>query len=384
MTKIFDKNVVHYIGIDSNILSYDNRCTYLFNKYDNFVVKPAAELVNKTDKWWLIGVYDAVYKKNTLVTIPENVRKDIIDGRCKIILSDQTESVNYISTFENIHCFIDNLCLPRDRLVLLTGSLSIEKDYNDYCESNMIDKQNRALVIGDYTTLYHIFTVVPSIDFKRFMYLSRRPSEFSAFFTFLFFNNKKIFDNMHISFSSTNPYTSEFQVDEQYLKRSLVEFGYDPQRYNKEMHDFLNAIPFTLDTSTFTQGEAISSKDIFLYYHSSDFLVVRETLFRNDTFITEKTWKAIAMKKPFILVGSLHTLRYLKELGFRTFDIWIDESYDNETNLQKRAMMIYNEVDKLANLDPDTFRKMIAEMMEVVDHNYYHLKETFSNNVHGI
>ena len=123
---------------------------------------------------------------------------------------------------------------------------------------------------------------------------------------------------------------------------------------------------------------------IFLYYHSSDFLVVRETLFRNDTFITEKTWKAIAMKKPFILVGSLHTLRYLKELGFRTFDTWIDESYDNETNLQKRAMMIYNEVDKLANLDPDSFRKMIAEMMEVVDHNYYHLKETFSNNVHGI
>jgi hypothetical protein len=384
MINLFDTNSIHHIGIDSNILSYDDRCTYLFNKYDNFVVKPATDLVNKKDKWWLIGVYDAVSKKNTHVEIPENIRKDIIEGRCKIILSDQTESANDISTFDNIHFFMDNLCLPRNCLVLLTGSLSIDENYNDYCESQMIDKQNRALVIGDHVTLYHMFTVVPSIDFKRFMYLSRRPSHFSAFFTFLFFNNKKIFDNMHISFSTTNPYTSEFQVDEQFVKKSLVEFGYDPRIYDKEINEFLDAVPFTLDTITFTQREAISSNDIFLYYHSSDFLVVRETLFRNDTFITEKTWKAVEMKKPFIIVGGLHTLQYLKELGFRTFDKWIDERYDNETNIQKRAMMIYNEVDKLANLDLYTFRKIIAEMMEVVDHNYYHLKETFSNNVHGI
>lgn len=384
MTKLFDKNIIHYIGIDDNILSYDDRCMYLFNKYDNFIVKPASELVNKTDKWWLIGVYDDVNKKNTNVTIPENIRKDIIEGKCKIILSDQSESINYINTFENMHSFIDNLCLPRDCLVLLTGSLSIEKDYKSYCESKMISENNRVLVLGDYTTLYHMFTVVPPIDFKRFMYLSRRPSEFSAFFTFLFFNNKKIFDNMHISFSATNPYTSEFQVGEQFLKRSLEQFNYDPSEYHTEITEFLDAIPFILDTTTFTQGEAISSKDIFFYYYSSDFLIVRETLFRNDTFITEKTWKAIEMKKPFILVGSLHTLKYLKELGFKTFDKWIDESYDDETDLQKRAIMIYNEVDKLANLDAVQFRKMIGEMMEIVDYNYYHLKKIFSNKVHGI
>ena len=32
---------------------------------------------------------------------------------------------------------------------------------------------------------------------------------------------------------------------------------------------------------------------------------------------------------PFIYVGARHSLQMLKELGFRTFDKFIDESYDD-------------------------------------------------------
>ena len=44
--------------------------------------------------------------------------------------------------------------------------------------------------------------------------------------------------------------------------------------------------------------------------------------------LTEKTFKAIALEMPFILVAPAHSLEYLRSYGFRTFAPFIDESYD--------------------------------------------------------
>lgn len=54
--------------------------------------------------------------------------------------------------------------------------------------------------------------------------------------------------------------------------------------------------------------------------------------FGRRTHLTEKTFKAIALGMPFILVAPAGSLAYLREYGFRTFDTIWDESYDKETD----------------------------------------------------
>lgn len=49
-------------------------------------------------------------------------------------------------------------------------------------------------------------------------------------------------------------------------------------------------------------------------------------------FVTEKTFKPMAFRHPFIVYGQKHTLRFLKDLGFVTFDHLWNENYDNITN----------------------------------------------------
>jgi hypothetical protein len=44
--------------------------------------------------------------------------------------------------------------------------------------------------------------------------------------------------------------------------------------------------------------------------------------------LTEKTFKAIALEMPFVLVAPAHSLEYLRSYGFRTFAPYIDETYD--------------------------------------------------------
>jgi hypothetical protein len=50
--------------------------------------------------------------------------------------------------------------------------------------------------------------------------------------------------------------------------------------------------------------------------------------FGRRTHITEKTFKAIALEMPFVLIAPAGSLAYLREYGFQTFDSVFDESYD--------------------------------------------------------
>lgn len=56
--------------------------------------------------------------------------------------------------------------------------------------------------------------------------------------------------------------------------------------------------------------------------------------------LTEKTFKAIALGMPFVLVAPAGSLAYLREYGFKTFSSVWDESYDNETDDLRRLQMI--------------------------------------------
>ena len=70
--------------------------------------------------------------------------------------------------------------------------------------------------------------------------------------------------------------------------------------------------------------------------------VVTETRYASNMInLTEKTIKPIVAHRPFIMVGPVGTISHLQSLGFRTFNKWWDESYDNETNHNKRLEMIY-------------------------------------------
>ena len=52
--------------------------------------------------------------------------------------------------------------------------------------------------------------------------------------------------------------------------------------------------------------------------------------------MSEKILKPLLNLHPFIVMSTPHTLKKITELGFKTFGRFIDESYDDEENPQKR------------------------------------------------
>jgi hypothetical protein len=94
--------------------------------------------------------------------------------------------------------------------------------------------------------------------------------------------------------------------------------------------------------------------------------------FGRRTHITEKTFKAIALEMPFVLVAPSGSLAYLREYGFKTFDSVFDESYDLETNDLRRIEQVTALLKSLDQMSVKQRHEIHQACLPIVQHNYNH------------
>jgi len=99
--------------------------------------------------------------------------------------------------------------------------------------------------------------------------------------------------------------------------------------------------------------------------------IVTETIYYDDKrHLTEKIFKPIVARRPFILAAAPGNLAYLRSYGFQTFDQWIDERYDDEPDPGIRMRMIVDQVERLCRLSDWDRDAMYRGMQPVLQHNY--------------
>jgi hypothetical protein len=94
--------------------------------------------------------------------------------------------------------------------------------------------------------------------------------------------------------------------------------------------------------------------------------------FGRRTHITEKTFKAIALEMPFVLVAPAGSLAYLREYGFQTFAGIFDESYDEETDDIARVEKVARLLKDLDNLSVRERQQIHQACLPIVQHNFNH------------
>ena len=99
--------------------------------------------------------------------------------------------------------------------------------------------------------------------------------------------------------------------------------------------------------------------------------VVTETCYWQDkTHLTEKIFKPIVLRMPFILVGCANNLAYLRSYGFRTFGEFWDEGYDSVADPIERMRAIVKILKDISNLSSQQQKDLLSEMQPILDHNY--------------
>jgi hypothetical protein len=137
--------------------------------------------------------------------------------------------------------------------------------------------------------------------------------------------------------------------------------------YNIEKFD-TSILPLHLDLLESTYYTS-TKLNLPLYSNSYIDVVSCSNYDRNGVYIDEKTYKSFACMKPFILVSQYGALKKLRELGFKTFSPWIDESYDDEKDCVKRMSLIIEEIKRISKLSLKEIDKLYFDMDLVLKHN---------------
>lgn len=142
-------------------------------------------------------------------------------------------------------------------------------------------------------------------------------------------------------------------------KERLVEFF---KTYNPTTH-------YVYDETDLENNKAAN---LNVDAHNKSFVnIVTESSYEdNFIFFTEKTFKPIYCAQPFILIGNPYSLRKLKELGFKTFSQWWDESYDEEVDFTRRYEKIVKLMEDISSWSLDECLNITQQMEEVFIHNF--------------
>lgn len=183
-------------------------------------------------------------------------------------------------------------------------------------------------------------------------------------------------------------------LDQNFKEDTLIHFSASTEVDNLNQFEFDKLLGYDINSlanaGKFVQSlpKLLSSPDRYTYrdgYYYDDPLtnfykdifidVVVESHVSGKTFFpTEKTLRPMWLKKPFIVFGSKNFLEYLRQMGFRTFGDFWDETYDGyETKHRyKKILILLNELSKKTYQELET---MYWDMQYSLEHNFNLLQQ---------
>lgn len=145
------------------------------------------------------------------------------------------------------------------------------------------------------------------------------------------------------------------------------DVGHNQIEFGKELPMILD-----LNPKANIRWPAFSSKSLFKYYQDTYLSLVTETWWHQGYIFhcTEKIFKAVFYKHPFIVASTRGFLQYFRQMGYKTFDGIIDENYDLENDSDKRMHRILNEIERICSFNDQQLREFKEKCLPIIEHNY--------------
>jgi len=133
--------------------------------------------------------------------------------------------------------------------------------------------------------------------------------------------------------------------------------------------DASSRIPFTIDRIDYHND----APNYEAFWH-----IVTETVFYYDKLhLTEKMFKPIVSKQPFMLLAAPGNLEYLRSYGFKTFGNVIDESYDTIQDPDARVDAVVAQMKWYSELSDSDKLDVMKKLEPIIEYNFHHFYGKF-------
>jgi hypothetical protein len=304
----------------------------------------------------------------------DKIRQLVESDTIRVILSNPAEgSATMRDHCNHVHCCGD---LLRDNRMLLIGGGDMDAEwpclqYDSFLPKILDYKQNQLAV--EQAQNIHLTTNKP----YKFLFLNGRSRPHRKYLLERFRLNGLLDQALWTNLENRSGSQGQMILwhEGQDLMLTSTEVKTLPAQY--EVDRYRQQVDKTFD-SGFIKSDLFNQEwgEIYIEpapYIDTYFSLVTETVFDYPySFRTEKIWKPIAMAHPWIVVANAGYYRDIRNLGFKTFDHLIDESFDLIEDSQCRIERIVEVVTDLCKQNLDEF---LAAAQNICKYNQQHLAD---------
>lgn len=302
------------------------------------------------------------------------------------------------SILDPIHDYCKRKEIPLKKVILQTGNVRGEEIYQDYCYRKQLSNGGLRIATYEYfewmtsrLMSQHRNANLPILPIntdyskvkKTFLCLNR-VHRWHRVNLYVLFNAYNLLDHSYYTMDNKSHMEAE-TINLEDAWRTIV----DKNIFNKLkltdkfVDDIYNKLPLKIDEFGAPDVMAeLYNSSVDPCYNNSLISVVTETNFdNNEVFLTEKIFKPILHRHPFILVGAYKSLAHLHSLGYKTFNEFFDESYDDIEDPVERLLAIGELCKEIQSWDDAKKRSFFFKSMPITTHNYELLSSLYPDNM---
>ena len=325
--------------------------------------------------WWSDGQPSAVHY---LDQIPTNARTDIASGACNLLFDVSNEGQPLLTEwFAALKRDLLVAGIPLERTIFLQQNRSLERDYHDWVgptgEPSMTimtyDHFARRMIglLAQGEPDHHLPRAQRSRRFTCLNYMPR-PGR-TSFVSWLVGKGYAAAGYLSFAGFEIAKWNNDTPV--------MYEWFPDAEVMKAGFEELLHRVPLQLDLDV--GDNRIPEYDVgpIDAYNDSYFSIVTESEQSSGELerITEKVIKPMAMMHPFVVVGNPNSLALLRQYGFRTFDGFLDETYDTILDPRERMRLVLEQVERLLTMPIDELHIRFINLRETLLYNALHARK---------
>ena len=316
-------------------------------------------------------------RKSIFEVINKKHRKKLRRGQAMLLLDQSLEGYQKDWLWKFFHDECEKHDISPNAVIYVTGNLSASDQYNLWANANNVSNRLRIYPYPNFESDIQLIGKKMNLSGNFDSYLKYKKDNLEnikiyncmnkrlrghRIYFFLYLYRHNLLDDGLVSMNKIKDFghirRDIFNEDEILrAKKSLPRKIYEEDNTEKNDLYYINRI-----------HEQV--------YKDSWISVIPEASYfdwEQSVFISEKTFKPIACMSPFIILGSKGSLSRMRDLGYKTFDGFIDESYD-QLNDYERFDAIIKILEKVKSI-PDKL-SWYESMREILEHNYNHLQSS--------
>lgn len=316
---------------------------------------------------WCSNLYPAGV--NIFDFVPDHVCQAVRNKQLRIVILSVIEGDTFDLEIDCFRCLTDSiqrLNLPNNSVLIVSGNLSVDNQYSIWCE------QNNEIPIIEF---------IEGIEWTG----SNWFKQYEPIFYKSIKNHNKFFNSLNRAHRNHRTDHLYFLAKNNLLDHGLISGG---ALFSENIHSIVPTYleesaelykeilyknyPRSIDIPVNEVAQSHLAGKINLDIFKNTLLTVSTETFFDDPgmFITEKTFRPIAMGHPFIILGQVGILKKLQSYGFKTD--FIDTSYDDIEDHKKRFAKFHESFLQWINDDKE---KYYSKWLLMVEHNLYIYKQ---------